>query len=150
MCGMVQYGEDFNPRSLAGATAESVDSSLQPSFQSTLPRGSDDAFMYRVTVGQNFNPRSLAGATGLIGFCSVGSTISIHAPSRERRCVYVQSNSRAEFQSTLPRGSDQNVTGRDFLAAISIHAPSRERRIRCLWRGVIYHFNPRSLAGATY
>ena len=76
-----------------------------------------------------FNPRSLAGATSASKFLAVAAFISIHAPSRERRyynlpCVdyttisiHAPSRERpkaaqkqadtAEFQSTLPRGSDE-------------------------------------------
>ena len=77
------------------------------------------------------------------------------------------------FQSTLPRGSDE--IGGSFerktaisihaplrerlptgvanleVRAISIHAPLRERRVACgPAGGQQYHFNPRSLTGATY
>ena len=99
-------------------------------------------------------------------------SISIHAPSRERRCsqcgsevqnyisIHAPSRERlddikpyidtVEFQSTLPRGSDHSTRFRPSLAGISIHAPSRERPIRFLttcW--MLSNFNPRSLAGAT-
>ena len=76
---------DFNPRSLAGATAaraNTISTSLFQStlprgsdcrrgvippteyeFQSTLPRGSDQLALIVVYHKMNFNPRSLAGAT---------------------------------------------------------------------------------------
>ena len=47
---------------------------------------------------------------------------------------------KAEFQSTLPRGSDANEVGAVLVYAISIHAPSRERlngRRRCFCFGRI-------------
>ena len=77
-------------------------------------------------------------------------TISIHAPSRERRFTTRTFGLTLIFQSTLPRGSDRtslinvnqtaNFNPRSlagatsvlsilfFLAIISIHAPSRERQ----------------------
>ena len=56
--------------------------------------------------------------------------ISIHAPSRERHYNFRYICIRYKFQSTLPRGSDVNLL---------THHSSFTR-----------HFNPRSLAGATY
>ena len=77
----------FNPRSLAGATriASTVDSD-------TL----------------NFNPRSLAGATHVLLAAARLQYISIHAPSRERLLRRLSGSPDAAFQSTLPRGSDDN------------------------------------------
>ena len=55
---------NFNPRSLAGATAEGDSKMLQLLFQSTLPRGSDPEMDHCGTSWATyFNPRSLAGAT---------------------------------------------------------------------------------------
>ncbi len=82
---------DFNPRSLAGATIFLTScKQVRELFQSTLPRGSDG---------------SIDDKTGVI------TSISIHAPSRERRLVF------EHFQR---------------MCGISIHAPSRERHID-LW-----------------
>ena len=77
--------EDFNPRSLAGATSSlKLYVFRRLKFQSTLPRGSDGASTSKRKLHYNFNPRSLAGAT-LILFCRrLVVLISIHAPSRER------------------------------------------------------------------
>ena len=56
--------------------------------------------------------------------------ISIHAPSRERRFVLSFSLLYREFQSTLPRGSDLGIIPAvTMVFDISIHAPSRERRV---------------------
>ena len=99
----------------------------------------------------HFNPRSLTGATFDIHVFSTQISISIHAPSRERRCCSIsigiphifQSTlprgsdyltatellSIVEFQSTLPRGSDATSSAHCAATSISIHAPSRERRI---------------------
>ena len=75
---------DFNPRSLAGATADPENPAAWLQFQSTLPRGSDAAPDIQYVCCYNFNPRSLAGAT--YGFNVVGAVtfISIHAPLRAR------------------------------------------------------------------
>ena len=54
--------------------------------------------------------------------------ISIHAPSRERLTAKWSVDALSRFQSTLPRGSDQDKT--------------------ILYKA-LYNFNPRSLAGAT-
>ena len=105
---------DFNPRSLAGATRVSAPNqimtaisihapsrerlsfehqmSMPAPFQSTLPRGSDRliAFTHRCT--KHFNPRSLAGATIQERYAPLYYTISIHAPSRERRITLSCSN----------------------------------------------------------
>ena len=99
---------------------------------------------------ENFNPRSLAGATEINKHKDCNSLISIHAPSRERHnklfseavieliSIHAPSRERpgrwagrlvqVQFQSTLPRGSDIAMT--------------------LSWR-LCWHFNPRSLAGAT-
>ena len=77
-------------------------------FQSTLPRGSDTTQKSWVN----------------------GKGISIHAPSRERRCIMsINFQFAPTFQSTLPRGSDYGRSGYKYYGLdISIHAPSRERR----------------------
>ena len=55
--------------------------------------------------------------------------ISIHAPSRERRkCSLWLARRYRLFQSTLPRGSDVFYHQALTVLTISIHAPSRERR----------------------
>ena len=60
--------------------------------------------------------------------CTYFSIISIHAPSRERRCITSLTCDVMSFQSTLPRGSDIHPHHMiPMLSEISIHAPSRER-----------------------
>ena len=76
----------------------------------------------------HFNPRSLTGATFDIHVFSTQISISIHAPSRERRCCSISIGIPHIFQSTLPRGSDCNSL---------------------LVKSYYVNFNPRSLAGAT-
>ena len=102
----LESAENFNPRSLAGATAAAPAKCFPSRFQSTLPRGSD-SYIY----------------------ASLRDTgISIHAPSRERPLLEQNGYIKFAFQSTLPRGSD--------------HGASK-------WRIAVINFNPRSLAGAT-
>ena len=108
---------------------------MHATFQSTLPRGSD-LILFEIHLNDS---------------------ISIHAPSRERRCTALCSDQANLFQSTLPRGSDtlprllswhwNNFNPRSLAGAtvkscliyvtsvISIHAPSRERRLNSfpLW-----------------
>ena len=77
-------------------------------FQSTLPRGSDAQRYHAFT--KSFS-------------------ISIHAPSRERRTTTSINFIITLFQSTLPRGSDADqFYFTDLKVQISIHAPSRERQ----------------------
>ena len=98
-------------------------------FQSTLPRGSDKILACLMMVCLDFNPRSLAGATDNTKIRFLCCGISIHAPSRERRFLI--------FYLIV-------------IFLISIHAPSRERHLTdCISFCLIWHFNPRSLAGAT-
>ena len=121
----------FNPRSLAGATGwsdESTDSayisihapsrerltrcyigSLNILFQSTLPRGSDVSPSFGMEGYCDFNPRSLVGATYRREHQFHSIVISIHAPSRERRSQQERFRFAVGFQSTLPRGSDVGV-----------------------------------------
>ena len=119
-------------------------------FQSTLPHGSDSHSIYYILVYSYFNPRSLTGATHGINIDASRSSISIHAPSRERLPGYndlleedryfnprsltgatltaTELLSIVEFQFTLPHGSDLCVPVKHAADAdISIHAPSRER-----------------------
>ena len=106
-----------------------IDSPAHLAFQSTLPHGSD---VGRYVIESN-------------------RLISIHAPSRERRWGFRLILKRSGFQSTLPRGSDDDC-GFDCLASdeISIHAPSRERLSFSTKSIAIPDFNPRSLPRATW
>ena len=101
----------FNPRSLTGATCcfcsrycytitfqstlpRGSDASATVYgiqlllFQSTLPYGSDQLALFGFSSLTHFNPRSLAGATVLNKEIYAQGNISIHAPSRERRCSF--------------------------------------------------------------
>ena len=79
------HHKDFNPRSLTGATFTLEKSKIIIRFQSTLPHGSDlittRAFCWKLSI-------------------------SIHAPSRERRFKPFRRAILSRFQSTLPHGSD--------------------------------------------
>ena len=122
---------NFNPRSLAGATCTTVlPWSFTIAFQSTLPCGSDFLVFNHFSASWYFNPRSLAGAThdnSKIRFLCCG--ISIHAPLRERLHINQiilhsshfnprslagatatgkSTSGRTKFQSTLPCGSDRH------------------------------------------
>ena len=76
----------------------------------------------------DFNPRSLTGATVKLPTVWQYSTISIHAPLRERQLC-----------------TDDSV----IRVRISIHAPLRERLWSLKLQGSCSNFNPRSLTGAT-
>ena len=108
----------------------------------------------------------------IILFCSCAKQISIHAPSRERpallpsHCdtpiisIHAPSRERPrmegifgglpEFQSTLPRGSDQvlfqrHPVTRKFQSTLPRGSDLNFKQSFSL----SYNFNPRSLAGAT-
>ena len=107
----------------------SASASRHAIFQSTLPHGSDPAPASTTTVIiiSIHAPSRERLPWSVISFPLIG--ISIHAPSRERLCTLIRFGSMYPFQSTLPRGSDHQFC---------------KLLIRCR------HFNPRSLAGATY
>ena len=97
-------------------------------FQSTLPRGSDSVHfeppsVHFISIHAPSRERPISREHEL---CFL--TISIHAPSRERPYIAAYRPTSRQFQSTLPRGSDQVHALRENPAlGISIHAPSRER-----------------------
>ena len=146
---------NFNPRSLAGATADktlkyiyitiSIHAPLRErhdvlrGYQQPAPISIHAPLRERrrpppdTHSEVHFNPRSLAGATcGIVLDTSYGY-ISIHAPLRERPLLQALMPEQPAFQSTLPCGSD-STAGQFFyrLVYISIHAPLRERRNRVL------------------
>ncbi len=103
-----EFDSYFNPRPLAGATATEIFFAARERFQSTPPRGGDifeaivasGLFTFQSTPPrggdtdtqqpwayvQDFNPRPLAGATWWGADLEPVRVISIHAPSRGRRC----------------------------------------------------------------
>ena len=79
--------QNFNPRSLAGATFGSGRKFCRFLFQSTLPRGSDGCDFSTCTTDEiSIHAPSRERPCF---FCAVGfhGLISIHAPSRERRLM---------------------------------------------------------------
>ena len=124
-----RHSYHFNPRSLTGATPDCISSTNnRVYFNPRSLTGATLRFLRRGTAWFHFNPRSLTGATK-------------------------RNNGRHEerqFQSTLPHGSDLvKVTRLLFYISISIHAPSRERLFSSVAAAAVWHFNPRSLTGAT-
>ena len=101
---------DFNPRSLTGATGAMY-------AQRTLEG---------ISIHAPLRERQFNLGEGL-----TITDISIHAPSRERLPeLTAVSHTLPRFQSTLPRGSD-GVSGSFWgEIPISIHAPSRERHFK--------------------
>ena len=120
----------FNPRSLAGAT-ECQRQQYHAQFISIhAPSRERLCLAISIACSSNFNPRSLTGATKVVGGAVTLSEISIHAPSRERRGkTRIFIIILATFQSTLPHGSDSVAAAYTDIFGISIHAPSRERHI---------------------
>ena len=164
---------NFNPRSLAGATPMSMYIDCKQRFQSTLPRGSDPmpqgwaAFSY--VAFQSTLPR---GSDALKAQSASNTSISIHAPSRERLVPCDCCQELFIFQSTLPRGSDPSTDtfrlrlqvfqstlprGSDMNAPrVVVHVilfqstlPRGSDTFQTMGNKVHSHFNPRSLAGAT-
>ena len=102
----------------------------QVRFQSTLPRGSDricykDYLLAAISIHAPSRERP-----AMYGINGAEAVISIHAPSRERRTIGRSIAFDYEFQSTLPRGSDNKFLAIYIVTNISIHAPSRERPLR--------------------
>ena len=101
--------------------------SLVSKFQSTLPRGSERQRRPKILLRRHFNPRSLAGARSSTALLRQTMTISIHAPSRERRSSADTDNNVNHFNPrSLAGATSENIVGY-FARFISIHAPSRER-----------------------
>ena len=98
---------DFNPRSLAGATAKAaiIDCKRLISIHAPLRERPQHLRLHRYPI-YDFNPRSLAGATG---------------EKMKLYCIYDNFNPRSlAGATTQPSLADQTF-------AISIHAPLRER-----------------------
>ena len=97
-------------------------------FQSTLPYGSDESVLVNGIETLISIHAPLRERHDEIPGIDADVLISIHAPLRERLPCYGASYIQAQFQSTLPYGSDPY--GQSFSS-------------------VGEHFNPRSLTGAT-
>ena len=148
---LVAIRQNFNPRSLTGATAYNpamfskgltisihAPSRERPTlkrswssstaFQSTLPHGSDHGQTETEPTLRIFQSTLPHGSDNNHYGISYASSISIHAPSRERHKAIDKKVFEKEFQSTLPHGSDGKLkTAKKIQLLISIHAPSRER-----------------------
>ena len=98
-------------------------------FQSTLPHGSDNSTKTIRPKLREFQSTLPHGSDRHMDKHHLCTSISIHAPSRER-----------------PRDKDSERAD----VTISIHAPSRERRCWLSCADFCRYFNPRSLTGATY
>ena len=85
---------NFNPRSLAGATAHLGEQAIENIISIHAPSRERHGAKYKIPRYYHFNPRSLAGATYLSIHCSGVNT---------------------SFQSTLPRGSDRRIERRCLL-----------------------------------
>ena len=120
---------DFNPRSLAGATSNLTLISLRLLlFQSTLPRGSDAGPGHRQQRDMDFNPRSLAGATERR---NQGKFQTYFNPRSLAGATRTETSCKALHQYFNPR----SLAGATRKLCIAVNARS--------------DFNPRSLAGAT-
>ena len=139
----------FNPRSLTGATFDihvfstqisisihapsrerrccSISIGIPHIFQSTLPRGSDYLTATELLSIVEFQSTLPRGSDATSSAHCAATSISIHAPSRERRIGFNKTFDTQGFQSTLPRGSDWKCSIKIIGITISIHAPSRER-----------------------
>ena len=120
----------FNPRSLAGATCRHACVLRQlRHFNPRSLAGATTLFVCSIVFCTDFNPRSLAGATYDAG---------------------LRHGTLAQFQSTLPRGSDHllpvlNICCSDFNPRSLAGATANQPKTGAL----LLYFNPRSLAGAT-
>ena len=150
VCNGWKISQNFNPRSLTGATLIFLIPGMGILFQSTLPYGSDPLhspvqiflilFQSTLPYGSDAqNPEKyqsqdisihapLRERRGYPVQISHFVLISIHAPLRERPKSPVTVIHSRQFQSTLPYGSDCNI--------ITDFSPCPD-------------FNPRSLTGAT-
>ena len=99
--------KDFNPRPLAGATPCPVARYNVTGFQSTPPCGGDEPILSTVSSMSNFNPRPLAGATNRV--LPLSKTANDFNPRPLAGATGGRSPASAHLQ-------------------ISIHAPLRGRR----------------------
>ena len=121
---------DFNPRSLAGAT-----------FQKRF-------FAFSLFISIHAPSRERHWGFAKDAYLDV---ISIHAPSRERpTAIRVMAAPQLHFNPRSLAGATKRLYSSLLSLRISIHAPSRERRNVTVNVGSGGgDFNPRSLTGAT-
>ena len=127
-----EFDDNFNPRSLAGATQRfTIIAALNLVFQSTLPRGSDGPSAPSVRPGfRHFNPRSLAGATR---YKMMDST---KLPNFNPRSLAGATPDAAAVASRVSNFNPRSLAGATGADLYNYKAQ--------------YDFNPRSLAGATH
>ena len=144
---------NFNPRSLAGATALSHRRCLFLRISIHAPSRERRGLIqiYRRGSGISIHAPSRERPTPVVPFMDNIYIISIHAPSRERPTLASGTLDKGQFQSTLPRGSDYNQYN-------SLHntnlfqstLPRGSDAQDVLNLASCRYFNPRSLAGATF
>ena len=141
---------NFNPRSLTGATAVGIDLSTCDDISIHAPLRERHTSKSTKSAMHDFNPRSLTGATtiskqyinntyyfnprsltGAIACTESGELvkgISIHAPLRERRSIYVYVLVASSISIHAPLRERLLAVPTCFrFYQISIHAPLRER-----------------------
>jgi len=119
-------------------------------FQSTHPRGCDVIRVEITAEMERFNPRTREGATCFHMWQYIRKIVSIHAPARLRRGRTDLETGAVTFQSTHPRGCDDDqVLRHDVLTGFNPRtregATSRIRARHMLSA----RFNPRTREGAT-
>ena len=118
----------FNPRSLTGATLQSLHGYICQCISIHAPLRERHRTAKVAPAWENdFNPRSLTGATEPMG----------------------QSTANPNFNPRSLTGATDTVLGDGWGTEISIHAPLRERLQRHQRAHEGRNFNPRSLTGAT-
>ena len=163
---------NFNPRSVAGATAGigvtpgtpiiSIHAPLRERLHALEAQAKDAIISIHAPLRERLKSRLIlpsvlvfqstlpCGSDKAVFDCDMAYEISIHAPLRERLLLLSRQIITLAFQSTLPCGSDEAKEKILKHRQISIHAPLRERRLKKGSFEVIKkYFNPRSLAGAT-
>ena len=78
-------GTSFNSRSRKGATIQALQRALKISFNSRSRKGATKDTGVSLPVSRSFNSRSRKGATSVLNEQIRSSSVSIHAPVRERR-----------------------------------------------------------------
>ncbi len=104
-------------------------------FQSTHPRGCDEASLAAGRRLLSFNPRTREGATAHCSRPTTACCVSIHAPARVRPFLTACSGPSSGFQSTHPRGCDAGQFVELLDGHVSIHAPARVRHGKTFYVG---------------
>ena len=121
--------DNFNPRSLAGATDTFKKCCYTIKISIHAPSRERHAGVGILSPPLYFNPRSLAGTTKGYRLIKMEAGISIHAPSWERPFCGIELDLKAQYISIHAPSRERHASlnhGRTS-GGISIHAPSRER-----------------------